>query len=219
MALAPAERALLALEAERLGAFLSDSQVDQMDAYVSELVRWSKRMNLIGANTQGEILERHVLDSLAPAATIRKFNPSPKIVDIGSGAGLPGIPLAIAIPEAKLMLLEPRRKRANFLRAACRECFTWNIQVESVRAEDFQPGDEDCFDIAVSRATVPPEELPGATEHLLKPGGLLVGFTTDRKAAKEEAPRGFSRPQISPYQRTQGGPELTLTTWTRNQLS
>ena len=150
-----------------------------------------------------------------PSTRTRAAGAAPRVVDIGSGAGLPGFPVAIALPKAELTLLEPRRKRANFLRSACRECFTWNIQIEALRAEDFTPAEGQRFDVAVSRATVPPDQLPELALHLVRPGGRLIGFTTDRTPVSSQGNPGFELAEISHYQRTRDGDTFTLTSWTR----
>jgi len=100
----------------KLGVNLSTEQLKELDTYAELLLKWNKTYNLIGRRTENEIYQRHLLDSLQ---LIPKINNSFTVIDIGSGAGLPGIPLAIAL-EQKIILIEPREKHCLFLRKVIR---------------------------------------------------------------------------------------------------
>ncbi len=205
----------LRLGATALGVELDEQQIDGLRRYLGLLHTWNLRTNLVATKDRGALLERHILDSLAPVRLLRERGHAPAVVDVGSGGGLPGVPIAIACPGARLTLLEPRRKKASFLRAAARECFTWNIAVEERRADELGRIQPQGFDVAVSRAAFPPAELPAQAGPLLRPGGLLIGFTTDQTPATAHAYAGFAAPQTVPYDLRGHPGAFSLTTWER----
>ena len=105
---------LLQQGARLLGIELGDEQFALFDLYQNELLKWNAKTNLISEKTAGEIVTRHFLDSLSAAEFIT--NPNARLVDIGCGAGFPGIPLKIAMPSLQLYLLETNRKKVSFLK-------------------------------------------------------------------------------------------------------
>ena len=105
---------------------------EKLLAYAELVLDWNKRTNLVGAKGLDELAVSHFLDSLAPVVGLPLRNP---VMDIGSGAGLPGIVVAAAYPERNVILLEPRAKRAQFLKHAIQELGLENAVVEPVRAE------------------------------------------------------------------------------------
>jgi len=120
-----------------------------LGAFSSELARWGARMNLVGS-TDSDAIRRHVEDSLAAAAHLP---PEAAVVDLGSGAGFPGIPLAIARPDLRLTLVEIREKRVAFLRHVARE-LALSIEIRPTSIET--PSGPD-FDFALLRAVARPE--------------------------------------------------------------
>ena len=122
-------------------------------AFAAELTRWGARMNLVGS-TEPAALERHFEDSLAGAEALPD---SARVVDLGSGAGFPGIPIALARRDVRLTLVEVREKRLAFLRHAIREL---RLEVE-VRAASIDAPPEELFDFALLRAVAPPERSLG----------------------------------------------------------
>ena len=117
-------------------------------AFARELVRWGSRMNLVGS-TEPDALERHFADSLAAAEALPS---AARVVDLGSGAGFPGIPIAIARPDLRLTLVEVREKRLAFLRHAVRDL---GLEVE-VREASIEAAPSEPFDFALLRAVAPP---------------------------------------------------------------
>lgn len=189
MALTHAESALLGSAGQQLGVELTPTQLGGLGAYLELLEAWNQRVNLVASHDRETLLRRHIVDSLAPAALLQTEEAATgRIVDIGSGGGLPGVPLAIALPAAEVTLLEPRRKRASFLRAVGRECFTWNIRVEEARAEDLARTRGRTFGAAVSRATFDFSRLLAEAAPLLADGGPLVGFSTQSAESPEVSP-------------------------------
>jgi 16S rRNA (guanine527-N7)-methyltransferase len=179
-------RALLrdALPAFPLG--LSDLQQGSLARFLAELDSWRRRLNLTG-RLSGDDLVTHALES-AMGATL--LPPEGAVVDIGTGGGFPGVPLAILRPDVAVTWLEPREKRAAFLRHVARVLPVENAVVQVARTEDLP---ESRFDVATCRA-VGIESLDPA--RFLRPGGGLLLWTTLPKAAK--TPRGFSLDSVLP---------------------
>lgn len=112
---------------------LTTSQIDRLEHYVALLTQWSERMNLVAPSTLPEATRRHLLDSFSLATTCEQAPAS--LADIGSGAGLPGIPLAILWPETEVLLIESIGKKAEFLRHVAQELQLERVLVEVERAE------------------------------------------------------------------------------------
>lgn len=198
MGLSPVEREILAEGLEAFGWGLGDAQVAGLGAYVEVLEAWRRRANLVSATGREEIVQRHVVDSLAAAGRLRAMG-AVRVLDVGSGAGLPGVPLAIACPAARVTLLEPRRKRVSFLRAVARECFTWNIQVAEGRAQDLVARAGEPWDVVVSRATFPPAGLPEEVEPLMAPGGTLIAYATEKTPVEQLSHPAYAGPAVEEY--------------------
>lgn len=161
----------LAQKAKKLFAIeLSEDDLRRLADFVALLQAWSAKVNLLSAETTEEIVYRHVLDSLAPAMWIGS---SGAIVDLGSGAGFPGIPLGLVKPSAHVWLIESRRKRANFLRHVVRVLKLNNVIVYEGRAEEFAGSHQHEFGAAVARA-IPPELLIRFAHEVVEPGGRAI---------------------------------------------
>lgn len=135
-------------------------------------------MGLIASSDEGMLRERHILDSLRAVRAVREADT--RCFDIGSGAGLPGIPLAIALPDREFVLIESRKRRAGFLELAVEVLELRNVEIlpqrvesvgERVRAGDLAPAD-----LATSRALAPLDYSWRLAEPVLRPGGRLVYF-------------------------------------------
>ena len=138
--------------AHKLGIVLSNGQLSQFNVYQQELLRWNAKTNLISAKSAREIEERHFLDSLTALAFIDQ--PDARIIDIGCGAGFPGIPLKIAAPGLHLYLLETNRKKVSFLKHIIRSLNLPDTFVLHERVENLlkiAPW-KDFFDVLISRA-------------------------------------------------------------------
>lgn len=97
-----------------LGVRLDPAALDRFERYLAALMRWRPRLNLVGASSEDDLVDRHLLDSLLPLAVVR-LPPGAAVVDVGSGAGLPGVPLKIARPDLRVTLVEASRRRVAFL--------------------------------------------------------------------------------------------------------
>ncbi len=158
---------------ELLKVHASARQLEILNAFLEELVSWSQAFNLTSKTSPSEIIQDHILDSTFVADFLPKKG---YFVDLGSGAGFPGIVIAAMCPARKVVLVESRRKRANFLKAVVRKTKVDNIQVFEGRAESFAKATISAqrFDIATTRATWDIHHFLVLCGPLLKNGGLAV---------------------------------------------
>ena len=164
------ERQRLIEGAAKLGITLSDAQQDALLHYLSMLHKWNKVYALISRRDGEDWLARHLLDSLAVLPYIN----GSRVIDVGSGAGLPGIPLAIMCPDKQFTLLDSNSKKARFMTQALIELGLKNVTVVDQRAEAFQP--EQGFDTVVSRAFATIADMLGVAAHLISPGGKFLAM-------------------------------------------
>jgi len=162
-----------ARDARAVGLTLTPEQLEQLAAYVGLLSRIAIPRGMIAASDANRLWERHVLDGLRGAP---ELSSGQTVADIGSGAGIPGLPLAIALPAARFTLLEPRRGRVSFLEAVVDELPLSNVAVIGARAEDVS----DRFQACVARAFSSPISTWEAAQPLLAPGGVLVYWAGER---------------------------------------
>jgi len=143
--------------------------------HLDELSLWAPRLNLVGEGTRDEWLRRHFLDSLLAVEPLRERfgNSIGRLMDIGSGAGFPGLPLAAALRPEETVLVEPRRRRAHFLRSVLRRWMRDDVRVENLRLE--ATAGLMNVDVLVSRATFSDVgDLLEGSLPLLRPGGLVM---------------------------------------------
>jgi 16S rRNA (guanine527-N7)-methyltransferase len=161
----------IATGARALGLALPDAVFSALARYGALLLRWNRSINLLARGADADdVLERHLLDSLA---LLRLAAPAGRVLDVGSGAGLPGVVLGLAAPDiAALTLLEPTAKRVTFLRAALRELSLSRAVARAERLEDLGPDER--FDWLVSRATFAPAEWVRRAAPYRAPDGRIV---------------------------------------------
>jgi len=176
----PAEgfRKLLEAEALREGVPFREPTLAALGRYLAELDAWRQRINLTG-DLAPEDLAVHAFESAAGAPLIPEGT---RVLDIGSGGGLPGIPLAIVRPDLTVTALEPRRKRAAFLRHVLRSVPVANAEVLEDRVERL---DRSSWAVATVRAVGSLGELVGRAPFLAA-GGRLLAWTTDAEALSRE---------------------------------
>ncbi len=165
----------LASGARQLGIDLSFEQMEKFTIFEALIEKWSQHTNLISANSQEELVARHLLDSLS-CLVCEHINHQQKIVDVGSGAGLPGIPVKIARPQVQLTLLEASKKRVEFLKNVVDALELENVKIENARAESFahQPSNRGSFDIGLARAVAPMPTLLEYVLPLVKINGYFI---------------------------------------------
>lgn len=160
--------------AAALGLSVTDALAKGLWAHQALVAKWAQKMNLTTVLAPAEAAIKHGLDSLLFAEF---FNPDAEYItfDVGSGAGFPGIPLALARPGLKLTLLEPQRKRASFLRVALTDLGLKSVRVVEGRLEPLKSANGPWqAEKIVSRATIPPLELAQQAAAYLVPEGELI---------------------------------------------
>lgn len=153
-----------------LGLSLPAGAFVQLSDYLALLMKWNRVYNLTAIRDEGMLVTHHLLDSLA----VVPYVPPGSLVDVGSGAGLPGIPVAIACPERTIAVLDSNQKKSAFLTQVVAELGLHNTRVINQRAQDYRPGDG--FDIVVSRAFSDLGNFANDAGHLCKAGGVLIGM-------------------------------------------
>ncbi|MCG6893668.1 MAG: 16S rRNA (guanine(527)-N(7))-methyltransferase RsmG [Desulfobacteraceae bacterium] len=161
--------------AERFGLTLEEAQLERFARHAEELAHWNRRINLTAIRDPEAVAVKHFLDSCAPAAWIPA---EARVIDIGSGGGFPGIPLAVLRPLCDVVLLDASRKKANFMRHVSRSLSLANTTVIQGRAEELarQAGFRRSFDLAISRAFGSVEWFVSLAEPLLRPGGMAIAM-------------------------------------------
>lgn len=160
-----------------LGIVLTDTQKQQFDKFYELLVEWNKVMNLTGITEYEEVNEKHFVDSVSLVKAI-DINKVDVVIDIGTGAGFPGIPLKIAFPHLKIVLLDSLNKRINFLNTVIKELGLTDIETIHGRAEDYAKQSEyrEQFDLCVSRAVANLSTLSEYCIPYVKIGGLFIPY-------------------------------------------
>jgi 16S rRNA (guanine527-N7)-methyltransferase len=168
--------------ARSLGIELSDEQAGKLLAHLDLLDEWNQRMNLTAIRDRGQQLTKHLLDSLSVRPHLR----GSRIADVGSGAGFPGIPLAIVSPGLHFALIESTGKKCRFLEHVCDTLALTNVEVAQARAEAFKPAER--FDTVIARAVGPIADLVRNAGPLVAGGGRLLAmkgrFPEDELAKK-----------------------------------
>ena len=174
----------LRLGAERLGLTLSPEQLDKFARYLELLRQENQRTNLFSRHDAARLAERHLLESIAWVPAVRPPLRAP-LLDLGSGAGFPGIPLAILLPDLQMVLVESRKKKALFLERVVRE-LRLPVQVFAGRVEEFarQTEHQEAYPEITARAVAPLARLAKWCAPLQPLGGRLFTFKGDR--LKEE---------------------------------
>ena len=145
-------------------------KIDQLLAFIKLIAKWNKAYNLTAVRNNEDMARLHILDSLA----ILPYIEGKRVIDIGTGAGLPGIPLAIFLPEVEFVLLDSNAKKTRFVQQVILELKLKNVSVIHSRAEDYQP--ELGFDIVTTRAFSSLPDMVTVTAHLLNPNGVILAM-------------------------------------------
>lgn len=147
-----------------------DAATEPLMAYLLLLEKWNKAYNLTAIHDINEMITRHLLDSLAISPWIH----GTRLIDVGTGAGFPGIPLALTHPELEIVLLDSNGKKVRFLQEAKRVLGLKNIEIIQSRVENFRPSPS--FDTVTSRAFSALSQMVNWTKHLIASDGKWVAM-------------------------------------------
>ena len=169
-----AERELLRNASQEMNLSLSGNQIDQLIAYTDLLEKWNRAYNLTAIRDRREIFSRHLIESLS----IAPFVTGRRRLDVGTGAGLPGVPLAVLEPSVTYILLDSNGKKTRFLTEVKRSLGLSNIEVQTARVEKWEP--DELLDAVVTRAFADLATTCQRIGHVLAHQGMLFAMKTER---------------------------------------
>ena len=176
--------------AESLGLHISEKQKAHFERYLAMLLEWNEKFNLTGIKEPNDIWIKHFLDSLTVIQAIPES--AKKIVDIGTGAGFPGLPLAIVRPDLDITLMDSTGKKVDFLLEVIRDLDLKNVRAVKKRAEEagFDKSYKGKFDAVLARAVAMLPKLVEYAMPLLHKGGILIA---QKKAGSDEVDMSFEQ--------------------------
>ena len=163
-------RKILVSGLQSLNLSQAEGKIEQLLGFIKLIEKWNKAYNLTAIRNREDMVRLHVLDSLA----IVPFIEGKRVIDIGTGAGLPGIPLAIYLPEIEFTLLDSNAKKTRFVQQAILELKLKNVNVCHNRVEQYHP--EKNFDTVITRAFASLSDIVELTAHLLGKDGILLAM-------------------------------------------
>jgi len=158
---------------EKYNFTLTDKQVEQFEVYMNFLLEENEKYNLTAITDKTEVVIKHFIDSVLPVAEIEKFS---SVIDVGTGAGFPGVPLKILRPDIKLTLLDSLQKRINFLNNLLLKLGINDVKTIHSRAEDYAIKTRETYDFAVSRAVANVSTLSEYLIPYVKVGGKVIMY-------------------------------------------
>lgn len=168
---------------EKLGIILSERQIEQFLKYYEMLVEWNQMINLTAITVYEDVMKKHFVDSVS---LIKAYDVSKEstVIDVGTGAGFPGLALKIAFPEMKVTLLDSLNKRIHFLNAVIEELGLSKVEAVHGRAEDFakQGRLRESFDLCVSRAVANLSTLSEYCLPFVRVGGQFISYKSEKIA-------------------------------------
>jgi 16S rRNA (guanine527-N7)-methyltransferase len=171
-------RAALERGVKELELALPPQALDRLIDYVTLLAKWNRSYSLTAIREPLAMISHHLLDSLAVLPHLAAPERQVRLADVGTGAGLPGIPLAVARPQWRVVLVESNQKKAAFLRQAMIELRLENVEVHEGRVEAWRP--PALFSVVISRAFAELAAFIASCRHLLAPGGTLAAMKGKR---------------------------------------
>jgi len=163
-------RKILVSGLQSLNLSQAEGKIEQLLGFIKLIEKWNKAYNLTAIRNREDMVRLHLLDSLA----IVPFIEGKRVIDIGTGAGLPGIPLAIYLPEIEFTLLDSNAKKTRFVQQAILELKLKNVSVCHNRVEQYHP--EKSFDTVITRAFAGLSDIVELTAHLLNKDGVLLAM-------------------------------------------
>jgi 16S rRNA (guanine527-N7)-methyltransferase len=163
----------LAEYAREFSFSISQEEISRFDIYLRELKAWNEKFNLTAIKDDREIVIKHFLDSLTP---VRLIKPGSTVLDIGSGAGFPGIPLKIIEPSLNVTLIDSVNKKVTFMKHIIEELGLSGIEAIHTRAEDLAKTMKGGFDVVISRALASLSDFIKIGEPLLAANGILIAM-------------------------------------------
>ncbi|RYY77287.1 MAG: 16S rRNA (guanine(527)-N(7))-methyltransferase RsmG [Gammaproteobacteria bacterium] len=168
-------REILVQGAKKMNVTLAEPQINNLLSYISEFDKWNKAYNLSAIRDIRQMVARHLLDSLSVIPYFLASKHSTKnVIDVGTGGGLPGIPLAIMFPEKNFTLLDSAGKKTRFLFHVKTLLKLENVSVENRRVEEFQPAQK--FNAVISRAFASLQDMTEGCVHLLESDGVFLAM-------------------------------------------
>lgn len=154
---------------------VDDAACEKLTQYLQGMLLWNKAYNLTAITAPKEMIIKHLLDSLILAPElIKRYPKSGRFIDVGTGAGLPGVPLSIVMPNAHFTLLDSATKRTRFITQMKIEIGLPNVTVVASRVQDYKPSGK--FDVVLSRAFASGEDMVKWSEHLLDSEGVMAAM-------------------------------------------
>jgi len=175
--------------AAKMGYALSDEQLEQFETYFAVLTDWNRRMNLTRIIERDDVIAKHFLDSLTCLRAVPKL--PARVIDVGTGAGFPGVVLKIFQPDIQLTLVESVGKKTTFLQYLAETLALENVTILHARAEDVgrMPAHREKYGLAVARAVAPVRVLAEYLLPLVKTGGVMLAQKGTNPAAEVSAAR------------------------------
>lgn len=164
---------------QALGIAYDESQIELLLKFIKLIEKWNKAYNLTAVRNREDMVRLHLLDSLAVLPFIRGHH----VVDIGTGAGLPGIPLAIFLPSVKFILIDSNSKKTRFVQQAILELKLKNVTVLHSRVESFRP--DSLFSTVIMRAFANLQDIIQLTKHLIDVQGILLAMKGQKPNSQE----------------------------------
>jgi len=184
--------------AQKMGINLYKEQIKKFSRFLELLAQWNQKINLTSLKTPREIIIKHFLDSISCVKVINKYSDTEgiNIIDVGAGAGFPGMPIKIICPSIRLSLLEARKKKALFLEKIIGEMNFQQVEILNGRAETFGKSEDhrERYDIAISRAVAHLNVLSEYCLPLVRVGGLFVA--QKGRSYKEETEKSLKTVQV-----------------------
>lgn len=159
-----------------MGLQVAEDTIDRLNQYFLELMKWNQKMNLVAKGPYPKIIENHFLDSLTLVPTILESEKPVNLLDVGTGAGFPGLVLGTALPELNITLMEPRLKRVSFLKHVIRTLGLSKVNVLAERLDrNYEPGEDNrLFTLITSRALTRITDFLELSVRACGPGGKVI---------------------------------------------